>query len=67
MKFVIVLRSKHTGDRSYLGSRYETEDEARAYADRTVCLRCNSVSIETVSDDAMWIGRREGFGICRSA
>jgi len=60
-RFCIVLRCKHTGDEIHLGSMYDTIDEAQAYINSDVCLRCNYVNINHVMDGMVWSGKRSGF------
>ena len=44
-KWQICITSKHTGKEQWLGSLFDTEKEARAYADKEVCSRCNGVEV----------------------
>ena len=63
MKYVVVLRSRYTGDEIPLGSAYDSRDSAEEYVKQEVCLRCNGYEIRTVPDEWMWLGKQRGFGV----
>ena len=61
MKWGIIIYSKHTGDYKKLGSKFNTQKEAREYADKEVCSRCNTASLMAIEDDAVWVDSQLGF------
>lgn len=61
MKWAIKLRSKHTGEETYLGAEYSAPAEAIKYAQENVCQRCNYFDVIPLDDSMVWTGRREGW------
>ena len=61
MKYVIKLRSKYTGEETWLGCQYPSHEEAVAYAEKEVCNDCDSYSIILVQDGRIWIDKETGF------
>ena len=54
MKYVIKLRSRHTGEEIWLGSQYDSPKAAKSYAEKEVCNDCNSYG-------KFWCGLSEVF------
>lgn len=59
--YAIQLTSKFTGEAIWLGSKYASRDEAKQYAEREVCQRCNRYELLPVSASAQYRGRLQGF------
>lgn len=62
--FVIVLYSKWQGRGGtpvYLGSQFNTHEEAKNYIENQVCARCNYADIKKVPDDYVWVNKLFGF------
>ena len=61
MKYGIALCSKHTGERTVLGSQFATLEERQAFIDKEVCTRCNRTEVVFIPDDHIWLNRHAGF------
>ena len=61
MKYVIKLRSKHTGDEIWLGSQYDSPETAKCYAEKEVRNDCNSYSIIPINEGLIWHDKITGF------
>jgi hypothetical protein len=61
MQYGVALVSKYTGERTVLGSVFETSEDRQAYIDAEVCSRCFRTEIVYVHDGDVWINRHIGF------
>lgn len=61
MKYAVQVISKYTGDTVWLGTKHETREAAKEFAEKEVCTRCNRFDLWLVEDDAVWINRHRGF------
>jgi hypothetical protein len=60
--YAIQLINKFSGDYVWLGSKHQTREAAKCFAEGNICLRCNRYEIYSVDPESTWIDRKEGFG-----
>jgi len=62
MEYGIRIYSKHTGESCVLGSKFDSEEKAKEYAEKEVCQRCNRWEYVYIPhEDAIWVDRKTGF------
>ncbi len=51
-----------TGDSvAILGTKYDSQEEAREYFENNCCTRCNRMELVFIPDGWSWVDRHRGF------
>ena len=65
-KFGVCIYSKYTGESIFLGSQYDTYEDAKEGAEKQVCPRCNRIEIINIPKNSIWVDKNTGFASLES-